>query len=143
MGFMDKAKEAADDLRASLAGGDARVSEQQYRDLGMIAYLTATGRPIDEADRQRLINQLWSTEQAGRLPAFRLLTPPPAPPPPVPPVQAAPPPAAPAEPAAPAPPVPPVPAEPPAAAEPPVPAEPPAPAEPAEPPADEEKPPTA
>jgi hypothetical protein len=123
MGFMDKAKGAADDLRASFAGGGARDSEQQYRDLGMIAYLTATGRPIDEADRQRLINQLWSTEQAGRLPAFRLLTPPPAPPRPVPPVQTAPPP------------------PPPAPAEPVEAAEPPAPPGPAEPPAPEEKPP--
>ena len=88
MGFLDRAKGAADDLRSNLAGGDARESEHQYRDLGMIAYLTATGRPIDEADRQRLINQLWATEQSGRLPAFRLLTPPPppAPVPPVPPV---------------------------------------------------------
>lgn len=81
MGLMDKAKEAADDLRSTLTGGEAKVSEQQYRDLGMIAYLTATGRPIDEADRQRLINQLWAAEQQGRLPAFRLVThaPPPTP----------------------------------------------------------------
>lgn len=82
MGFMDRAKGAAEDLRSNLAGGDARASEQQYRDLGMIAYLTATGRPIDEADRQRLISQLWETEQSGRLPAFRLVTPHPPPPPP-------------------------------------------------------------
>ena len=51
-----------------------RDSEQAYRDLGMLAYLTTTGRPIDEADRQRLVNRLWALEQQGTLPAFRLVT---------------------------------------------------------------------
>ena len=128
MGFMDKAKEAADDLKASFASTEVRDSEQAYRDLGMLAYLTATGRPIDEADRQRVVNTLWAIEQQGKLPAFRLVTspPPPPPPPPVPqapvpqapapmppppmPQQAAPAPAAPPPP--PAPPVPPQPAAP-------------------------------
>ena len=45
MGFMDKAKEAAEDLKASFATTEVRDSEQAYRDLGMIAYLTTTGRP--------------------------------------------------------------------------------------------------
>jgi hypothetical protein len=110
MGFMDKAKEAAEDLKASFATTEVRDSEQAYRDLGMIAYLTTTGRPIDEADRQRLVNTLWALEQQAKLPPFRLVTsPPPPPPPPPPPVpQAAPPappppaPAAPAAPSAPA-----------------------------------------
>ena len=74
MGFMDKAKEAADDLKASFASTEVRDSEQAYRDLGMLAYLTATGRPIDEADRQRVVNTLWAIEQQGKMPAFRLLT---------------------------------------------------------------------
>ncbi len=77
MGFMDKAKEAAEDLKASFASTEVRDSEQSYRDLGMLAYLTTTGRPIDEADRQRLINTLWTIEQQGKLPAFRLVTSPP------------------------------------------------------------------
>ncbi len=118
MGFMDKAKEAAEDLKASFATTEVRDSEQAYRDLGMIAYLTTTGRPIDEADRQRLVNTLWALEQQAKLPPFRLVTSPPPPPPPPPPVpQAAappaPPPPAPAAPAAPsapaAPPAPPTP----------------------------------
>ena len=93
MGFMDKAKEAAEDLKASFATTEVRDSEQAYRDLGMIAYLTTTGRPIDEADRQRLVNTLWALEQQAKLPPFRLVTSPPPPPPPPPPVpQAAPPP---------------------------------------------------
>ena len=90
MGFMDKAKEAAEDLKASFASNEVRDSEQAYRDLGMIAYLTTTGRPIDESDRQRLLNTLWAIEQQGKLPAFRLVTAAPPPPPPQP--QAAPPP---------------------------------------------------
>jgi len=116
MGFMDKAKEAAEDLKASFATTEVRDSEQAYRDLGMIAYLTTTGRPIDEADRQRLVNTLWALEQQAKLPPFRLVTsppPPPPPPPPAPVVPAAPPtPAAPPAPAAP--PEPPAPAAPPA-----------------------------
>ena len=67
MGFMDKAKEAAEDLKASFASTEVRDSEQQYRDLGMLAYLIATNRPIDEADRQRLVSGIWGIEQAGKL----------------------------------------------------------------------------
>ena len=107
MGFMDKAKEAAEDLKASFATSEVRDSEQAYRDLGMIAYLTTTGRPIDEADRQRLVNSLWALEQQAKLPPFRLVTSPPPPPPPAP---------APA-----APPAPPTPTAPPAPAAPPTP----------------------
>ena len=84
MGFMDKAKEAAEDLKASFATTEVRDSEQAYRDLGMIAYLTTTGRPIDEADRQRLVNTLWALEQQAKLPPFRLVTSPPPPPSPAP-----------------------------------------------------------
>jgi len=77
---LDDAPLGSEEIEDAIAPALPPHARKQYRDLGMIAYLTATGRPIDEADRQRLINQLWSTEQAGRLPAFRLLTPPPAPP---------------------------------------------------------------
>ena len=93
MGFMDRVREMGDDLKASFATNDVRDSEQAYRDLGMLAYLTTTGRPIDEADRQRLVNTIWALEQQRKLPAFRLVTSPPPPPPPAPPTpQAAPPP---------------------------------------------------
>ena len=50
MGFMDKAKEAAEDLKASFATTEVRDSEQQYRDLGMLAYLIAT-EPADRRGR--------------------------------------------------------------------------------------------
>lgn len=82
MGFMDRVREMGEDLKTGFASNEVRVSEQAYRDLGMLAYLTTTGRPIDEADRQRLVNAIWALEQQGRLPAFRLVTaPPPAQPP--------------------------------------------------------------
>ena len=158
MGFMDKAKEAAEDLKASFASNEVRDAEQSYRDLGMLAYLTTTGRPIDEADRQRLINTLWTIEQQGKLPAFRLVTSPPPPPPPPPPrppapapdqyaASSPPPPPAPGpgpasdEYAAAPPPPPPAPAapQPPAAPEPPAP--PAAPQAPAPRPPEEQKPP--
>ncbi len=125
MGFMDKAKEAAEDLKASFATTEVRDSEQAYRDLGMIAYLTTTGRPIDEADRQRLVNTLWALEQQAKLPPFRLVTSPPPPPPPPPPAPVVP--AAPPTPAAPPAPAPPP--EPPAPVAPPAPPTPPAPTE--------------
>ncbi len=145
MGFMDKAKEAADDLKASFASTEVRDSEQAYRDLGMLAYLTATGRPIDESDRQRVVNTLWAIEQQGKMPAFRLITSPPPPPPPPPPVPQAPAPmpAAPPMPqAAPAPPAAAEPPAPPVAAEPATPPTPPPAAPPvAEPPPAEERPP--
>lgn len=121
MGFMDKAKEAAEDLKASFATTEVRDSEQAYRDLGMIAYLTTTGRPIDEADRQRLVNTLWALEQQAKLPPFRLVTSPPPPPPPPPPVPQA------AAPPAPPPPAPAAPAAPSAPAAPPAPTTPPTP----------------
>ena len=118
MGFMDMAKEAAEDLKASFATTEVRDSEQAYRDLGMIAYLTTTGRPIDEADRQRLVNTLWALEQQAKLPPFRLVTSPPPPPPPPPPAPPAAPPAAPAAATPPAPAAPPEPPAPPAPAAP-------------------------
>ena len=93
MGFMDRAKEAAEDLKASFASNEVRDSEQAYRDLGMLAYLATTGRPIDEADRQRLVSAIWAIEQQGKLPPFRLVTSPPPPPPPPPPQAPPPPPA--------------------------------------------------
>ncbi len=65
VGFLDKAKAAANDLAAkadsalgsaesSLAGGASpKQAEPMIRDLGVIAYLEATGRPLADADEQR------------------------------------------------------------------------------------------
>jgi hypothetical protein len=119
MGFLDKAKAAANDLKASVdqqlststAGRDA---EKHYRDLGMLAYLKETGRPIVDADWQRVLEALRAMESQGVITSFALQTTPPPPPgavaagqaaPPPPPGAAAPPPPPPG-PAAPPPPPP-------------------------------------
>jgi len=92
MGFLDKAKAAATDLAAkadtALAGsgltgpkppgpGDA---EKLFRDLGVLAYLEATGRSADPAERQRVLTELQDLEARGAVASFALHTaPPPAP----------------------------------------------------------------
>ena len=136
MGFLDKAKAAANDLAAkadtalgsaesSLAGGASpKQAEPFIRDLGVIAYLEATGRAIPDADdqRARCVEGISSIEsqttlnlQLGSVPppapgsgvAPPAATPPPpssgaaAPPPPPPGAAAAPPPPAPPSEAAP------------------------------------------
>ena len=58
MGFLDKAKGLADQAIAkadeAMAGGPTSKSADPYfRDLGVLAYLEATGRPSADADRIR------------------------------------------------------------------------------------------
>lgn len=58
MGFLDKAKAAAEQAMASvdgaLAGGPtARSADPHFHDLGVLAYLEATGRSPAESDRFR------------------------------------------------------------------------------------------
>lgn len=118
MGFLDKAKAAANDLankadtafaNSGLGGPGAAVSpEKLLRDLGVVAFLEATGRPVPDGERERLTGALRDLEAAGTpVPLTLQTTPPPpgaVPPPagtvPPPPGGAAPPP----PPAAPAPP---------------------------------------
>ena len=121
MGFLDKAKAAANDLAAkadtalagSGMGGPGAASGQPdklFRDLGVIAYLEATDRQAPEGERERIMGTLREAEQRGGIPSFALQTgaPPPGsvPPPgaasqqaaqqtPPPPSMAAPPPGAP------------------------------------------------
>ncbi|ABL82009.1 MULTISPECIES: hypothetical protein [unclassified Nocardioides] len=94
MGFLDKAKAAANELAAKadtalsnsgLGGPGAAVSpERLLRDLGVVAYLEAAGRPVPEGERERLLGALNEHERAGTLPPLVLQTTPPpaaAPPP--------------------------------------------------------------
>lgn len=102
MGFLDKAKAAATDLAAkadtALAGaglggpggpgmspgGDA---DAHLRDLGVLAYLDATGRPADAGERERVLAALRRLEEQGAVRSLTLRTtaapgpgaPPPAP----------------------------------------------------------------
>ena len=94
MGFLDKAKAAANDLAnkadtalsSSGLGGTGYSTEKLFRDLGVIAYLEATGRPAPEGERERVMGTLREAEQHGAVPSFALQTaaPPPGsvPPPP-------------------------------------------------------------
>ncbi len=131
MGFLDKAKAAANELAAkadtalgsaglggpSSGGGD---SEKYFRDLGVLAYLEASGRPAAPEERLRVTAALQELEARGAIRSFVLQTAPPPPPgaagssgyPPPPragaaPVPPPPAPAAPQWPAAPTPPPPP------------------------------------
>ncbi|WP_392543936.1 hypothetical protein [Oryzobacter telluris] len=134
MSFFERAKAAATDLaaKADVAMQQAGINtpaggggDRSLRDLGVLAYLEATGRPVEAADRERLLAELRELESSGRLgpltltPSYAPGTPPPPPgaagtaagmpaaPPPPPPMGATPPPPAggpPPPPASPAPP---------------------------------------
>lgn len=93
MGFLDKAKAAASDLAAkadtalnsSMAGSGAGGpkagdADTYFRDLGVLTYLEATGRPADPAERERVTSALRQLDQSGAIHSFALhTTPPPAP----------------------------------------------------------------
>ncbi|GIL36481.1 hypothetical protein [Phycicoccus sp. DTK01] len=114
MSFFERAKAAASDLaaKADVAMSNAGVNvpgmggDRALRDLGVLAWLEATGRPVDAADRERVMATLRELETAGRLgpltvtPAQPYGAPPPPPgaggPPPPPPGAGAPPPPPPA-----------------------------------------------
>lgn len=91
MGFLDKAKAAATELSAKadqalssqgLAGPSAggKQTDKYFRDLGVLAYLEATGRPADAGERDRIMSALQGFEGQGAMPSFALQTT--APPPP-------------------------------------------------------------
>ncbi|HET9419988.1 MAG TPA: hypothetical protein VFO49_02545 [Nocardioides sp.] len=127
MGFLDKAKAAASDLAAkadtALNNASGPDPATLYRDLGRMTYDEHAGRPVDPEARARLLAELTTLDQQGRLAQAQAPAGPPpppgaagaAPPPPPTPADAAPPPP---EPAAPPPPAEP---EPPRAAPPPPP----------------------
>jgi len=92
MGFLDKAKAAATDLAAKadtalnqsgLAGNTAansKLVESQLRDLGVLAYLTATGRDVPAGEEDRLVAALTGLEQQGEVRTFAMSTVVPPPP---------------------------------------------------------------
>jgi len=139
MSFFERAKAAATDLaaKADVAMNQAGIAtpgstgggDRALRDLGVLAYLEATGRPPSPDDRARVIATLRELESAGRLGPLTVSPPPGATPPPPPPpgASATPPPPPPAHPDAGAAPPPPPPAHPDAGAGPPAPSAPPRP----------------
>ncbi|MBA2697034.1 MAG: hypothetical protein H0U62_14635, partial [Actinobacteria bacterium] len=88
MGFLDKARATATDLagkadhainQATSGGGD-RDQQRHLHDLGVLAYLEAQGRPVDEEARSRALSGLRELESQGRLGSLALSSsPPPAP----------------------------------------------------------------
>ncbi len=93
MGFLDKAKAAATELSAKAdaamsqagintpgTGATSADADRLLRDLGVLAYLEATGRPLPEGERERVMAGLQEAEQQGGLSSFALRTTPPPPP---------------------------------------------------------------
>jgi hypothetical protein len=82
MGFMDKAKAAANELAAkadtalagSGLGGPGAGAERLLRDLGVLTYLEAAGRPVPPGELDRVLGQLREAEQRGALPNLALQT---------------------------------------------------------------------
>lgn len=94
MGFLDKAKAAANELasKADTALGSAGLggavtsgggeADRYFRDLGVLAYLEAIGRPGEQAERARILTALRELEAHGGIRSIAMQTAPPSPPPP-------------------------------------------------------------
>jgi hypothetical protein len=92
MSFLDKAKAAANDLaaKADTALGSSGMggpkapgsgdADRYFRDLGVLAYLEAIGRPADPQERLRVMTALQEMDARGAVPSFALHTAPPPPP---------------------------------------------------------------
>ena len=92
MSFFERAKAAANDLaaKADVAMNQAGINtpgaasggggDRALRDLGVLAYLEATGRPASASDRERLVATLRELESSGRLGPLTTTPPPPPPP---------------------------------------------------------------
>lgn len=82
MSFFERARSGYESLagRADNAFDSATASkdlgdiDQHYRDLGVLAYLAATGRPADPAAQARITETLWALEQRGAIRDFGLQT---------------------------------------------------------------------
>ena len=82
MGFLDKAKAAANELAqkadtalaSSGLGGPGASAERYLRDLGVIAYLESAGRPLPGEERDRVLGALRDLEQRGEIGALTLQT---------------------------------------------------------------------
>ncbi len=77
MGFFEKAKAAATDLAAKADGALSNAGiglppagaagEKLLRDLGVLSYLEAVGRPASADDKARVVAELQKLESAGQL----------------------------------------------------------------------------
>jgi predicted Rossmann-fold nucleotide-binding protein len=103
MSFFERAKAAANDLAAKadaemkkagistpggtgvMGGAGGGAADRALRDLGVLSYLEATGRPASAEDKARVLATLHELESAGRLAAPPQAAPPGSTPPPPPP----------------------------------------------------------
>lgn len=81
MNFFDRAQSGYDRLAGRADELWERTGQQpvgdvdrHYRDLGMLAYLAATGRPVDEGVRAQLVEVLRAMEERGAIRDFPLAT---------------------------------------------------------------------
>lgn len=82
MSFFERARAGYDNLAGrtddafdrATASKDLGEIDKHYRDLGVLAYLAATGRPADQATQQRLVGALTALEQRGAIRDFTLHT---------------------------------------------------------------------
>lgn len=90
MGFLDKAKAAANELaakadsaltQASSSWAGSGEAERLLRDLGLLTWREQQGQPVDAADLARVKEGLAALERDGRLATLQVQTQP-APPPP-------------------------------------------------------------
>lgn len=89
MGFLDNAKAAASNLAAkadtalsgATGGGAPRPgdADKYFRDLGVLTYQELTGRPVDAAERERVLDALRDFDAQNALRFMLQTTPPPAP----------------------------------------------------------------
>jgi hypothetical protein len=100
MSFFERAKAAANDLAAKadaemkkagistpggtsvMGGAGSGDADRALRDLGVLSYLEATGRPASAQDKARVLATLHELESTGRLGRLSVSTAPGAPPPP-------------------------------------------------------------
>jgi hypothetical protein len=105
MGFLDKARAAANDLAAkadtalasSGLGGPGAGADRYFHDLGVLAFLEAEGRGFEPEERARVLEALRGMDSRGEIRSFALHTATPGPgsvPPPPGAAQAPPPPGA-------------------------------------------------
>ena len=82
MGFLDKAKAAATDLAAKAdtalasagaAGPRPADADALFRDLGVLTYLEASGRPADAVERDRVLTALRTLDDAGSIRSYSAL----------------------------------------------------------------------
>ena len=82
MSFFERARAGYDNLAGrtddafdrATASKDLGEIDKHYRDLGVLAYLAATGRPVDQATQHRLLGALTALEQRGAIRDFTLHT---------------------------------------------------------------------